>query len=81
MKQTKLQKTVELANMALEVAKESLWINNLVGNKWEIVVLDQEGRATNHKEILLWINEWTRNYEIMKMWRQKRYYPQFRCYT
>ena len=89
MKQTKLQKTVELANMALEVAKESLWINNLVGNKWEIVVLDQDGKATNHKfkkclnnkEIILWINEWTRNYEIMKMWRQKRYYPQFRCYT
>lgn len=89
MKQTKIQKTVELANLAMEVAKESLWINNLVPNKWEIVVLDQDGRTTNHKfkkcltnkEILAWINEWTRNYEIMKMWRQKRYYPQFRCYT
>ena len=49
MKQTKIQKTVELANLALDVAKESLWINNLVGNKWEIVILDQEGRTTNHK--------------------------------
>ena len=46
---TKLQKTVELANLALDVAKESLWINNLVPNKWEIVVLDQNGRTTNHK--------------------------------
>ena len=89
MKQTKLQKTVELANMALEVAKESLWINNLVGNKWEIVVLDQNGRVTNHKfkkclnnaEILNWINEWTTNYEIMKMFRHKRLYPQLECYT
>ena len=89
MKQTKLQKTIELANLALEVAKESLWINNLVANKWEIVILDQQGRVTNHKfkkclnnqEILLWIEEWTRNYEIMKMWRQKRHYPQFQCHT
>ena len=89
MKQTKLQKTVELANLAMEVAKESLWINNLVGNKWEIVILDQDGRVTNHKfkkclnnnEILLWINEWTTNYEIMKMWRHTRHIPQFQCYT
>ena len=89
MKQTKLQQTVELANLALDIAKESLWINNLVANKWEIVILDQEGRVTNHKykkslnnrEILLWIDEWTRNYEIMKMWRHKRFIPQFQCYT
>ena len=89
MKQTKLQQTVELANLALDIAKESLWINNLVANKWEIVILDQEGRVTNHKyknwlhnrEILLRIDEWTRNYEIMKMWRHKRFIPQFQCYT
>ena len=89
MKQTKLQKTVELANLAMEVAKESLWINNLVPNKWEIVILDRDGRTTNHKfkkclnnkEILLWINDWTRNYEIMKMFRHKRLYPQLVCYT
>lgn len=89
MKQTKLEKTVTLANLALNVAKESLWINNLVPNKWEIVILDQNGRTTNHKfekcltnkEILIWINEWTKNYEIMKMFKQKRLYPQFRCYT
>ena len=89
MKQTKLQKTVELANLALDIAKESFWINNLVGNKWEIVILDQEGRITNHKfkkclnnkEIISWINEWTTNYEIMKMWRNKRHIPQFQCYT
>ena len=89
MNTTTLNKTIKLANLALEVANESLWINMLVPNKWEIVILDQNGRTTNHKfkkclnnkEILLWINEWTRNYEIMKMWRQKRYYPQFRCYT
>ena len=89
MKQTKLQQTVELANLDLDIAKESLLINNLVANKWEIVILDQEGRVTNHKykkclnnrEILLWIDEWTRNYEIMKMWRHKRFIPQFQCYT
>ena len=89
MRQTNLQKTVELANLALDIAKESLWINNLVGNKWEIVILDQNGRTTNHKfkkclnnkEILLWINEWTTNYEIMKMFRHKRLYPQLVCYT
>ena len=52
MRQTKLQKTVELANLALDIAKESLWIN-----------------------------EWTTNYEIMKMWRNKRHIPQFQCYT
>ena len=89
MKKTTLCKTIELANLALEVANESLWINMLVPNKWEIVILDQNGRTTNHKfkkcldnkEILLWINEWTKNYEIMRMWRQKQTYPQFVCYT
>ena len=89
MKQTTLCKTIQLANLALEVANESLWINMLVPNKWEIVILDQNGRTTNHKfkkclnnkEILLWINEWTRNYEIMRMWRHKRLYPQLVCYT
>ena len=89
MKQTKLQKTIQLANLALIMAKESLWINNLVPNKWEIVILDQKGRATNHKlkkgltnqEIIIWINEWTTNYEIMKKWRQKRLYTEFQCYT
>jgi len=89
MKQTKLQKTVELANLALDIAKESLWINNLVANKWEIVILDQDGRVTNHKfkkclnnkEIISWINEWTTNYEIMKMWRAKKQFPQFICNT
>ena len=89
MRQTNLQKTVELANLALDIAKESLWINNLVGNKWEIVILDQNGRVTNHKfkkclnnkEIILCINEWTTNYEIMKMWRNKRHIPKFQCYT
>ena len=89
MKQTTLCKTIQLANLALEVANESLWINMLVPNKWEIVILDQDGRTTNHKfkkclnnkEILLWINEWTKNYEIMRMWRHKRLYPQLVCYT
>ena len=89
MNTTTLNKTVKLANLALEVANESLWINKLVPNKWEIVILDQNGRTTNHKfkkclnnkEILLWINEWTTNYEIMKMFRHKRLYPQLVCYT
>ena len=89
MKQTTLCKTIHLANLALEVANESLWINMLVPNKWGIVILDQNGRTTNHKfkkclnnkEILLWINEWTKNYEIMRMWRHKRLYPQLVCYT
>ena len=89
MKQSTLCKTIQLANLALEVANESLWINMLVPNKWEIVILDQDGRTTNHKykkclnnkEILLWINEWTNNYEIMRMWRHKRLYPQLVCYT
>ena len=89
MNTTTLNKTVKLANLALEVANESLWINKLVPNKWEIVILDQNGRTTNHKfkkclnnkEILLWINEWTTNKEIQKMWRQKRLHPQFICYT
>ena len=89
MKQSTLYKTINLANLPLDIAKESLWINNLVGNKWEIVILDQDGRVTNHKfkkclnnkEIILWINEWTTNYEIMKMWRNKRHIPQFQCYT
>ena len=84
-----LNKTVKLANLALEVANESLWINMLVPNKWEIVILDQNGRTTNHKfkkclnnaEILNWINDWTTNYEIMKMFRHKRLYPQLVCYT
>jgi len=89
MNATTLNKTVKLANLALEVANESLWINMLVPNKWEIVILDQNGRTTNHKlkkclnnrEILNWINEWTVNYEIMKMFRHKRLYPQLVCYT
>ena len=89
MKQTKLQKTVELANLALDIAKESLWINLLFPNQWEIVILDQNGRTTNHKykkclnnkEIINWINEWTTNYEIMKMWRTKKQFPQFICNT
>ena len=89
MKQTKLQRTIELANLALLVAKESLWINNLVGNKWEIVVLDQNGYATNHKyrkclntqDLLVWINEWTTNYEIMKSWKNKKQNTEFQCYT
>ena len=88
-KLTAIQKTVELANLALEISKESLWINLLVPNKWEIVILDQEGKTTNmkyakcltNKEILLWINEWTTNKEIQKRWRQKRLHPQFICYT
>ena len=89
MNKNTLQKTIELANLALETANESLWINKVWINKWEIVILDQHGRVTNHKykkclnntEILLWIDEWTRNYEIMKMWRHKRFIPQFQCYT
>ena len=48
-KLTAIQKTVELANLALEISKESLWINLLVPNKWEIVILDQEGKTTNYK--------------------------------
>ena len=88
MKKNTLQKTIELANLALETANESLWINKVWINKWEIVILDQHGRVTNHKykkclnntEILLWIDEWTRNYEIMKMWRHKRIFPEFQCY-
>ena len=89
MNTTTLNNTIKRANLALEVANESLWINMLVPNKWEIVILDQNGRTTNHKfkkclnnkEILLWINEWTTNYEIMKMFRHKRLYPQLVCYT
>lgn len=89
MNKNTLQKTIELANLALETANESLWINKVWINKWEIVILDQHGRVTNHKykkclnntEILLWIDEWTRNYEIMKMWRHKRIFPEFQCYT
>jgi len=42
-KLTSIQKTVELANLALEISKESLWINLLVPNKWVIVILEQEG--------------------------------------
>tara|TARA_R100000329_G_scaffold112175_1_gene92121 strand:+ start:148 stop:423 length:276 start_codon:yes stop_codon:yes gene_type:complete len=91
MKQTKFQQTIELANLALDAANESLWINRLdyFGNKWEIVILDQNGKTTNHKfkkclnkrELILWINEWTKNYEIMKMWRTRKQFPQFQCYT
>ena len=91
MKQSTLYKTINLANLALDIANESLWINKLdfFGNKWEIVILDQNGKTTNHKfkkclnkqEIITWINDWTTNYEIMKMWRNKRHIPQFQCYT
>ena len=49
MKKNTLQKTIELANLALETANESLWINKVWINKWEIVILDQHGRVTNHK--------------------------------
>ena len=89
MKKLALYKTIELANLALDITKESLWINMLFPNHWEIVILDQDGRATNfkykrslnNKEILLWINEWVSNYEIMKHWRNKKQFPQFICNT
>ena len=89
MKKLALYKTIELANLALDITKESLWINMLFPNQWEIVILDQNGKTTNlkykkclnNKEILLWINEWVSNYEIMKLWRDKKHYPQFQCYT
>ena len=87
--QTKFQKTIELANLALEIAKENLYINMTMPNCWEVVVLDQEGYVTNHKlvkdlnnmEILTWINKWTTNYEITKMWRSKRLHWHNICYS
>ena len=75
-----MSKTIQLANLALEIAKENLIINMAMPNSWEVVVLDQDGYVTNHKlvkdltnkEILLWIDQWTTNYEIAKMWRTKQ---------
>ena len=86
---TKISKTIQLANLALEIAKENLIINMAMPNSWEVVVLDQDGYVTNHKlvkdltnkEILLWIDQWTTNYEIAKMWRTKQLQPQYICYT
>ena len=86
---TKMSKTIQLANLALEIAKENLIINMAMPNSWEVVVLDQEGYVTNHKlvkdltnkEILLWINRWTANYEITKMWRSKRIHSHNICYS
>ena len=86
---SKLQRTIELANLALEIAKENLFINMTMPNRWEVVVLDQDGFVTNHKlvkdlnnkEILLWINKWTANYEITKMWRSKRIHSHNICYS
>ena len=46
---SKLQRTIELANLALEIAKENLFINMTMPNCWEVVVLDQDGFFTNHK--------------------------------
>ena len=46
---TKMSKTIQLANLALEIAKENLIINMAMPNSWEVVVLDQEGYVTNHK--------------------------------
>ena len=34
-----------------------------------------------NQEILLWIDQWTTNYEIAKMWRTKQLQPQYICYT
>ena len=86
---TKMSKTIQLANLALEIAKENLIINMAMPNSWEVVVLDQDGYVTNHKlvkdltnkEILLWIDQWTTNYEIAKMWRTKQLQSQYICYT
>ena len=86
---TKMSKTIQLANLALDIAKENLIINMAMPNSWEVVVLDQDGYVTNHKlvkdltnkEILLWIDQWTTNYEIAKMWRTKQLQPQYICYT
>ena len=69
--------TVQLANEALFKAKESLWINLALPNKWEIVVLDREGGTTRHKlkteltnnQIIRWINNWTEEYEIMLLYK------------
>ena len=84
-----MSKTIQLANLALEIAKENLIINMTMPNRWEVVVLDQDGYFTNHKlvkdlsnyEILTWIDKWTKNYEISKMWRTKQLHPQYICYT
>ena len=84
-----LEKTIELANLALEVANESLWINYAQPYGWEVVVLDKLGYATNHKlvqdlndkQIIKWIDNWTSNYAITKMWRSKRLQSKFVCYT
>ena len=46
---SKLHRTIELANLALEIAKENLFINMTMPNRWEVVVLDQDGFVTNHK--------------------------------
>ena len=86
---SKFKRTIELANLALEIAKENLFINMTMPNRWEVVVLDQDGFITNHKlvkdlsnrEILLWINNWTANYEITKMWRSKRIHSHNICYS
>ena len=84
-----MSKTIQLANLALEIAKENLIINMTMPNKWEVVVLDQDGYFTNHKlvkdlsnhEILAWIDKWTKNYELSKMWRTKQLHSQYICYT
>lgn len=68
--------TVQEANRALYAAKESLWINLTFPNKWEIVVLDQERGTTRHKfkknlsnkQILQWINQWIKEYEMTLVW-------------
>jgi len=86
---SKLHRTIELANLALEVAQENLWINLTMPDNWEVVVLDKNGYVTNHKlvkdynniQILQWINQWTSNYECSKMWRTRRKHSQFICYT
>lgn len=86
---TNILKTIDLANLALDVTNESLFINNLFNNKWEIVILDQKGQVTNHKfiknlnnnEVLTWIDNWVTNQEIIKSFRLKRISSQFQCYT
>tara|TARA_R100000231_G_scaffold37929_2_gene33240 strand:+ start:1327 stop:1602 length:276 start_codon:yes stop_codon:yes gene_type:complete len=91
MKQTysNILRTIDLANLALDVTNESLFINNIFNNNWEIVILDQRGRVTNHKflknlnnnEIINWIDNWVTNQEIIKSFRLKRITSQFKCYT
>ena len=39
------------------------------------------GKDLTNREILLWIDQWTTNYEIAKMWRTKQLQPQYICYT